>query len=42
MHVLNLLVQDGLGQIGDVIEVVRERIKYLNNSEARLDRKSGV
>ncbi|XP_027171785.1 zinc finger BED domain-containing protein RICESLEEPER 2-like [Coffea eugenioides] len=29
-------VQDGLGQLGGVIDVVRERIKYLNNSESRL------
>ena len=36
-HILNLLVQDGLSQIANVIEVVREGIKYLNNSEARLN-----
>nr|XP_027067636.1 zinc finger BED domain-containing protein RICESLEEPER 2-like [Coffea arabica] len=35
-HILNLLVQDGLGQLGGVIDVVREGIKYLNNSESRL------
>lgn len=35
-HILNLLVQDGLNQIGDVIDTVREGIKYLNNSESRL------
>ena len=35
-HILNLLVQDGLGQLSDVIDIVREGIKYLNNSEARL------
>ena len=41
-HILNLLVQDGLAQIGDVIEVVREGIKYLNNSEARLNEFSKI
>ncbi|XP_027096023.2 zinc finger BED domain-containing protein RICESLEEPER 2-like [Coffea arabica] len=30
------LMQDGLGQLGGVIDVVREGIKYLNNSESRL------
>ncbi|XP_027093789.1 zinc finger BED domain-containing protein RICESLEEPER 2-like [Coffea arabica] len=35
-HILNLLVQDSLGQLGGVIDVVREGIKYLNNSESRL------
>ncbi|XP_071906538.1 zinc finger BED domain-containing protein RICESLEEPER 2-like [Coffea arabica] len=36
-HILNLLVQDGLNQIVDVIDVVREGIKYLKNSESRLN-----
>nr|XP_027093797.1 zinc finger BED domain-containing protein RICESLEEPER 2-like [Coffea arabica] len=36
-HILNLLVQDGLNQLGDVIDTVREGIKYLNNSEGRLN-----
>ncbi|KAL4583285.1 hypothetical protein LXL04_007855 [Taraxacum kok-saghyz] len=35
-HILNLLVRDGLGTIDSVIGEVREAIKYLNNSEARL------
>ncbi|XP_027090497.1 zinc finger BED domain-containing protein RICESLEEPER 2-like [Coffea arabica] len=35
-HIFNLLVQDSLGQLGGVINVVREWIKYLNNSESRL------
>lgn len=35
-HILNLLVQDGLGQLGEVIDMVREGIKYVNNSESRL------
>ncbi|XP_027075871.2 zinc finger BED domain-containing protein RICESLEEPER 2-like [Coffea arabica] len=30
------LMQDGFGQLGGVIDVVREGIKYLNNSESRL------
>lgn len=36
-HILNLLVQDGLNQIVDAIDVVREGIKYLKNSESRLN-----
>ncbi|XP_042944767.1 zinc finger BED domain-containing protein RICESLEEPER 2-like [Carya illinoinensis] len=32
-HVTNLLVQDGLGQIGNIINCVREGIKYLVASE---------
>ncbi|CDP03495.1 unnamed protein product [Coffea canephora] len=36
-HILNLLVQDGLNQIVDVIDVVREGIKYLKNSESHLN-----
>lgn len=35
-HILNLLVQDGLKNLGDVIDVVRDGIKYLKNSESRL------
>ena len=37
-HILNLLVRDGLGTIDSVIGEVREAIKYVNNSEARLQR----
>ncbi|KAL4562647.1 hypothetical protein LXL04_026675 [Taraxacum kok-saghyz] len=37
-HILNLLVKDGLATIDSVIGEVREAIKYLNNSEARLQR----
>ncbi|XP_027177626.1 zinc finger BED domain-containing protein RICESLEEPER 1-like [Coffea eugenioides] len=36
-HILNLLVQDGLNQIVDVIDVVREGIKYMKNSESCLN-----
>ncbi|XP_075663040.1 zinc finger BED domain-containing protein RICESLEEPER 2-like [Castanea sativa] len=35
-HVINLLVQDGLSEIEMVIENVRESVKYLIASEARL------
>nr|XP_027099137.1 zinc finger BED domain-containing protein RICESLEEPER 2-like [Coffea arabica] len=35
-HILNFLVQDDHCQLGGVIDVVREGIKYLNNSEYRL------
>ncbi|XP_010277695.1 PREDICTED: zinc finger BED domain-containing protein RICESLEEPER 2-like [Nelumbo nucifera] len=34
-HILNLLVQDGLGEIGHIIENVHESVKYINQYEAR-------
>ncbi|XP_074326840.1 zinc finger BED domain-containing protein RICESLEEPER 2-like [Apium graveolens] len=37
-HVLNLMVQDGLGMIGDVISNVRDSVKYLKGSPSRLHR----
>lgn len=36
-HILNLLVQDGLGEIRGIVDVVRDGIKYLKNFEARID-----
>ena len=36
VHVINLLVQDGLSEIETVIENVRESVKYLISSKARL------
>ena len=41
-HVLNLLVKDGLAMIDSVIREVREGIKYINNSEARLQTFSNI
>lgn len=35
-HILNLLVQEGLKEIGDVIDNVRESVKFINQSESRL------
>ncbi|XP_031106193.1 zinc finger BED domain-containing protein RICESLEEPER 2-like [Ipomoea triloba] len=35
-HILNLLVQDGLSTIKDVILNVRESVKFINSSDARL------
>ena len=35
-HIINLLVQDGLSEIETVIENVRESVKYLIASKARL------
>ncbi|XP_019163589.1 PREDICTED: zinc finger BED domain-containing protein RICESLEEPER 2-like [Ipomoea nil] len=35
-HILNLLVQDGLNTIKDVIHNVRESVKFINSSDARL------
>ncbi|XP_076935981.1 zinc finger BED domain-containing protein RICESLEEPER 2-like [Bidens hawaiensis] len=41
-HILNLLVKDGLSRIENVIENVREAVKYINHSEARLQSFSNV
>ncbi|XP_059446001.1 zinc finger BED domain-containing protein RICESLEEPER 2-like [Corylus avellana] len=35
-HVTNLMVQDGLAEIGDIVDCVRDGIKYLVASEGRL------
>ncbi|XP_010917997.1 zinc finger BED domain-containing protein RICESLEEPER 2-like [Elaeis guineensis] len=35
-HILNLLVQDGLGKIKNVIHNIRESVKYINHSDSRL------
>jgi hypothetical protein len=37
-HILNLIVQDGLGKIEDCIIKIREAVKYLRKSPARLFR----
>ncbi|KAG9440196.1 hypothetical protein H6P81_020361 [Aristolochia fimbriata] len=37
-HILNLVVQDGIQEIGYVVENVRECVKYLKNSTARKER----
>ncbi|XP_042752697.1 zinc finger BED domain-containing protein RICESLEEPER 2-like [Lactuca sativa] len=41
-HILNMLVKDGLAMIDSVIGEVREGIKYINNSEARLQTFSNI
>ena len=35
-HILNLLVQDGISEIGDIIESVRDSVKYLTASITRM------
>ncbi|XP_014619056.1 zinc finger BED domain-containing protein RICESLEEPER 2 [Glycine max] len=35
-HILNLLVEDGLDKIKDVIQNVRESVKYINHNDSRL------
>ncbi|XP_028804297.1 zinc finger BED domain-containing protein RICESLEEPER 2-like [Neltuma alba] len=35
-HILNLMVQDGLGRIRDIIHNVRESVKYINYNDSRL------
>ncbi|CAH9076336.1 unnamed protein product [Cuscuta epithymum] len=41
-HILNLLVQDGLGQIKDIIHNVRESVKYINFNDSRLKSFSNI
>ncbi|GFZ20805.1 hypothetical protein Acr_28g0015100 [Actinidia rufa] len=41
-HIVNLLVQDGLGEIGDIVDGIREGVKYLAASEARLNQFSEI
>ena len=36
-HILNLLVQDGLFEIGEIIKNARESVKYVIQSESRLN-----
>ena len=35
-HILNLLVQDGIGRIGEIVEEVHDSVRFINQSEARL------
>jgi len=35
-HITNLLVQDGISQIGDIVNCVRDGIKYIVTSNGRL------
>jgi hypothetical protein len=35
-HITNLLVQDGISQIGDIVDCVRDGTKYIVASEGRL------
>ena len=35
-HILNLLVQDGVKEISEIIENVRESVKFISASESRL------
>ncbi|KAJ3684842.1 hypothetical protein LUZ61_014006 [Rhynchospora tenuis] len=37
-HVLNLIVQDGLGVLTDQIANVREAMKYIRNSQSRMEK----
>ncbi|KAL6577798.1 hypothetical protein OROMI_010126 [Orobanche minor] len=34
-HILNLLVQDGLGEIPDIIDAIRDAVDYINRTDAR-------
>ena len=36
-HILNLLVQNGLSEIGEIIKNVRKTVKYVIQSESRLN-----
>ena len=35
-HILNLIVQDGLKEIGKSVKLVRQAVKYIKKSPARL------
>lgn len=35
-HILNLVVQDGLKEIGDSVKRVRQTVKYIKQSPARI------
>lgn len=35
-HILNLLVQDGIGRIREIVEKVHDSVRFINQSEARL------
>ncbi|KAJ4761783.1 Zinc finger BED domain-containing protein DAYSLEEPER [Rhynchospora pubera] len=37
-HILNLIVQDGISVVTDEIEKIRETMKYLRHSQARMER----
>ncbi|GFZ21305.1 hypothetical protein Acr_29g0004670 [Actinidia rufa] len=41
-HIVNLLVQDGLGEIGDIVDGIREGVKYLAASAACLNQFSEI
>ena len=34
-HILNLIVQDGLKEVGDCVKLVRESVKYVKGSQVR-------
>ncbi|XP_024626091.1 zinc finger BED domain-containing protein RICESLEEPER 2-like [Medicago truncatula] len=35
-HILNLLVEDGIGRIREIVEKVHDSVRFINQSEARL------
>jgi hypothetical protein len=37
-HILNLIVQDGLGALNDEITCIRDTMKYIRHSQARMER----
>ena len=41
-HILNLLVQDGVKEIYDIIENVRDSVKYISASESRIKQFSEI
>ncbi|KAG6633675.1 hypothetical protein CIPAW_12G065500 [Carya illinoinensis] len=41
-HITNLLVKDGLSEIGEIVDCVREGVKYLVASEARIKQFSDI
>ncbi|KAL8474509.1 hypothetical protein ACS0TY_031098 [Phlomoides rotata] len=42
VHILNLVVQDGLSEIQSIIEDVKKSVRFINQSESRLRKFSDV
>jgi hypothetical protein len=37
-HILNLIVQDGLGVLSDEIKKIRETLKYIRHSQSKMEK----
>ena len=41
-HIINLIVQDGLSQLTNIIEDIKESVRFINHSEGRLKKFSKI